>query len=221
MAAFDCSLFLSCSSLDVFSSFCGGAMAKILMVTGDGAEALEVMYPYQRLTEEGYQVDIATPSKKIIHTVVHDFEPGWETNTEKLGYQIQPHITFADVKPDEYVALVIPGGRAPEYIRYNEALQKIVKAFFSARKPVAAICHAGQILSTAGVAKGRTLTAYHLVKSEVIAAGANYVDEEVVVDGHLVSSRAWPDHPAFMREFVKVLKSAEREKSKAPAQAIA
>jgi protease I len=196
------------------------SMAKILLVTGDGAESLEVMYPYQRLTEEGYQVDIAAPSKKTLHTVVHDFEPGWETNTEKLGYQIQPHIAFAEVKPGDYVGLVIPGGRAPEHIRYNEDLQRIVKAFFLAKKPVAAICHAGQILATAGVAKGRTLTVYHLVRSEVIAAGANYVDQEVVVDGHLVTSRAWPDHPAFMREFVKLLKSAERE-SPTRAKAIA
>jgi protease I len=197
----------------------GGAMAKILLVTGDGAEGLEVMYPYQRLTEEGYQVDIAAPSKKVLHSVVHDFEPDWETNTEKLGYRIQPHLSFAEVKPEEYAALVIPGGRAPEYIRYNEALQRIVKAFFSARKPVAAICHAGQILATTGVIKGRTLTAYHLVRSEVIAAGANYVDKEVVVDEHLVTSRAWPDHPAFMREFVKLLRATERKD--AHAQAIA
>jgi protease I len=183
-------------------------MSKILLVTGDGAEALEVMYPYQRLTEEGYQVDIAAPTEKSIHTVVHDFEPGWETNTEKLGYQIKPHITFAQVKPDEYVALVIPGGRAPEYIRYNEDLQKIVKAFFAANKPVAALCHAGQILATGQLVKGRTMTAYHLIRSEIIAAGANYVDEEVVVDDQLVTARAWPDHPAFMREFVKLLRKA-------------
>ena len=133
-------------------------MAKILLVTGDGAESLEVMYPYQRLTEEGYHVDIASPTKKTLHLVVHDFEAGWETNTEKPGYQIQPHITFAQVKPDEYVGLVIPGGRAPEYIRYDQDLQKIVKSFFAAGKPVAALCHAGQILATTDVAKGRTMT---------------------------------------------------------------
>lgn len=183
-------------------------MKRILLVTGDGAEALEVMYPYQRLLEEGYQVDIAAPTKKVLHSVVHDFEPDWETNTEKLGYRIQPHVAFADVNPEQYNALVIPGGRAPEYIRYNENLQRIVRAFFEAKKPVAAICHAGQILAVAGVIKGRTLTAYHLIRSEVTAAGANYVDREVVVDGNLVTSRAWPDHPAFMREFVKLLRSA-------------
>lgn len=186
-------------------------MSKILLVTGDGAESLEIMYPFQRLTEEGHKVDIASPTKKTLHTVVHDFEPGWETNTEKLGYQIKPDLTFAEVKPDDYAGLVIPGGRAPEYIRYDQDLQRIVKAFFTAKKPVAAICHAGQILATAQVAKGRTMTAYHLIRSEVIAAGANYVDQEVVVDGYLVTSRAWPDHPAFMREFVKLLRGAQRE----------
>lgn len=194
-------------------------MSKVLVVTGDGCESLEVMYPYQRLLEEGYQVDIAAPSKKTLHSVVHDFEPGWETNTEKLGYQIQPHTTFAEVKPEAYLGLVIPGGRAPEYIRYDQGLQKIVKAFFSSNKPVAAICHAGQILATAQLVKGRTMTAYHLIRSEIISAGANYVDQEVVVDGQLVTSRAWPDHPGFMREFVKLLKAAEREKPRAQATA--
>jgi len=186
-------------------------MSKVLLVTGDGAESLEVMYPYQRLLEEGYQVDIAAPTRKTLHSVVHDFEPDWETNTEKLGYRIQPHLTFAEVKPDDYAGLVIPGGRAPEYIRYDQGLQRVVKAFFAANKPVAAICHAGQILATAQLLKGRTMTAYHLVRSEITAAGANYVDQEVVVDGELVTSRAWPDHPAFMREFVKLLKSAQRK----------
>jgi protease I len=201
--------------VDIQGSFTEEAMAKILLVTGDGAESLEVMYPYQRLTEEGYRVDIASPTKKTLHTVVHDFEPGWETNTEKLGYQIQPHITFAEVKPDDYVGLVIPGGRAPEYIRYDQDLQKIVKAFFSANKPVAALCHAGQVLAAGQLVKGRTLTCYHLIRSEVIAAGANYLDQEVVVDDQLVSARAWPDHPAFMREFMKLLRAADR-KSAAP-----
>ena len=190
-------------------------MARVLLVTGDGAESLEVMYPYQRLLEEGYHVDIAAPSKKTLHSVVHDFEPDWETNTEKPGYRIQPHLTFAEVKPENYAGLVIPGGRAPEYIRYDGSLQKIVKAFFAANKPVAAICHAGQLLATAQVVNGRTMTAYHLVRSEVIAAGAHYVDREVVVDDQFVTSRAWPDHPAFMREFVKLLKSAEERHARA------
>jgi protease I len=186
-------------------------MSKVLIVTGDGAESLEVMYPYQRLLEEGFQVDIASPSKKVLQSVVHDFEPGWETNTEKLGYRIQSNLAFSEVHPDDYEGLVIPGGRAPEYIRYDEALQRIVQAFFLANKPVAAICHAAQVLAVAGVLKNRHMTCYHLVRSEAIAAGGNYVDQEVVVDGNLVTSRAWPDHPAFMREFLRILKPRLRK----------
>ncbi|HVA62367.1 MAG TPA: DJ-1/PfpI family protein [Terriglobales bacterium] len=185
-------------------------MAKVLIVTGDGAESLEVMYPYQRLLEEGYETVIAAPTQKALHSVVHDFEPGWETNTEKLGYQIHPHLTFAEVQPGDYAGLVIPGGRAPEYIRYDAGLQKIVQAFFTANKPVAALCHAGQILATANLVKGRTMTCYQLVRSEIIAAGANYIDQEVVVDGNLVTSRAWPDHPAFMREFMRLLRATDK-----------
>ncbi len=182
-------------------------MGRVLIVTGDGAESLEVMYPYQRLLEEGFQVDIASPTKKVLQSVVHDFEPGWETNTEKLGYRIQSNLAFSEVRPDDYDGLVIPGGRAPEYIRYDENLQRIVQAFFRANKPVAAICHAAQVLAVAGVLKNRRMTCYHLVRSEALAAGGDYSDREVVVDGNLVTSRAWPDHPAFMREFVRLLKS--------------
>ena len=186
-------------------------MKRILLVTGDGAEAMEVMYPYQRLTEEGYQVEIAAPSMKIVRSVVHDFEPEWDTYTEKPAYRIQPHLAFAEVNANDYEALVIPGGRAPEHIRYNEALQNIVRSFFADHKPVAAICHAGQILAAAGVAKGRTMTAFPMIRSEVNNAGAKYVDREVVVDENLVTSRAWPDHPAFMREFMKILQEAEQQ----------
>jgi protease I len=192
-------------------------MSKILIVTGDGVESLEIMYPYQRLLEEGFQVDIASPTKKVLHSVVHDFEPGWETNTEKLGYGIQSNLAFADVRPDDYDGLVIPGGRAPEYIRYDEALQRIVQAFFKANKPVAAICHAAQVLAVAGVLKNRHMTCYHLVRSEAIAAGGSYVDQEVVVDGNLVTSRAWPDHPAFMREFFRILRASAQKGAKSGA----
>jgi protease I len=192
-------------------------MSKVLIVTGDGAESLEVMYPFQRLLEEGIQVDLASPTKKVLQSVVHDFEPGWETNTEKLGYRIQSNLAFSEVRPDAYEGLVIPGGRAPEYIRYNEDLQRIVQAFFRANKPVAAICHAAQVLAVAGVLKNRRMTCYHLVRSEAMAAGANYVDQEVVVDGNLVTSRAWPDHPAFMREFLRILKAKSQKGKKSGA----
>ncbi|MGY0287228.1 MAG: DJ-1/PfpI family protein [Candidatus Methanodesulfokora washburnensis] len=181
---------------------------KVLIIAGDGVEAQEIFYPYYRLKEAGYEVDVAAPSKKdILFTVVHDFEPGWETYSEKPGYRF-PWVSkaFKDVKPEEYEGLVIPGGRAPEFIRTYPELEKLVKHFFEKNKPVAAICHGPLVLAAYGLLKGRKATSYIAVKPDVETAGAKYVDAEVVVDGNLVTSRAWPDLPAFMREFLKLLK---------------
>src|SRR3989454_9011212 len=178
---------------------------KILMVAGDAAESLEVLYPYQRLLEEGYDVQIAAPSKKKLHFVVHDFEPGYDTYTEKPGYSWDADLAFKDVKPDDYVALVIPGGRAPEYIRNDADLQTIIRHFFQQEKPVAQLCHAPLALAAAGVLKGRKTAAYPALEPDVTAAGATYVDSDAVVDGEMVSARAWPDHPSWMREFIRLL----------------
>ncbi len=183
------------------------ATPKILILTGDAAESLEVMYPYQRLREEGYEVHIAAPSKKKLRFVVHDFEPGFDTYTEKPGYSWDADVAFKDVNPADYVALVIPGGRAPEYIRNDADCKRIIQAFFSQEKPVAQICHAGLALAAAGVLKGRKTAAYPALEPDIRAAGAEFVNSEAVIDGTLVSARAWPDHPAWMREFIKVLKA--------------
>jgi deglycase len=183
------------------------AAPKILILTGDAAESLEVMYPYQRLREEGYDVQIAAPSKKKLHFVVHDFEPGFDTYTEKPGYSWDADLAFKDVNPADYVALVIPGGRAPEYIRNDADCKRIIQAFFKPEKPVAQICHAGLALAAAGVLKGRKTSAYPAIESDVRAAGADFVNSEALIDGVMVSARAWPDHPAWMREFIKVLKA--------------
>jgi protease I len=182
------------------------AIPKILMLTGDAAESLEVMYPYQRLREEGYDVKIAAPSKKKLHFVVHDFEPGFDTYTEKPGYSWDADLAFAEVNPAEYVALVIPGGRAPEYIRNDKDCLRIVREFMKAEKPVAQICHAPLILLAAGVLKGRRTAAYPALEPDVVAGGAEFVNSEAVIDGALISARAWPDHPAWMREFIVLLK---------------
>ncbi len=182
-------------------------MVKVLIVAGDAVEALEIFYPYYRLKEEGFEVHVAAPSKKELNTVVHDFEEGWETYTEKKGYIFGwVDLTFAEVKPEDYDGLYIPGGRAPEYIRTYPELEKIVKHFFEANKPVAAICHGPQILAAYGLLKEKRATCYLAVKPDLISCGAEYKDEEVVVDGNLVTSRAWPDLPALMREFIKLLK---------------
>jgi protease I len=181
-------------------------VAKILILTGDAAESLEVMYPYQRLREEGYEVHIAAPSKRRLQFVVHDFVDGFDTYTEKLGYTWPADLAFADVNPDDYVALVVPGGRAPEYIRNDTDVQRIVRHFFELDKPVADLCHGPLVLAAAGVLDGRTTAAYPALAPDVAAAGATFRDSEAVIDGVVVSGRAWPDHPAWMREFVRVLR---------------
>ncbi|MDH6110645.1 protease I [Kitasatospora sp. MAP12-15] len=180
---------------------------KILLVTGDAAESLEVLYPYQRLREEGYQVDIAAPARKKLQFVVHDFEDGFDTYTEKPGYTWPADLAFAEVDPAEYAALVIPGGRAPEYLRNNADLQRIVQHFFSSEKPVAQLCHGPLITAAAGVLSGRRTAAYPALEPDVAAAGATYEDGEAVVDGVLVSGRAWPDHPAWLRAFIEILRT--------------
>ena len=179
---------------------------KVLILTGDAGESLEVMYPYQRLLEEGYDVKIAAPTKKKLHFVVHDFEPGFDTYTEKPGYSWDADLAFADVDTSEYSALVIPGGRAPEYIRNDKDCLRIVREFVNGEKPVAQICHAPLILLAAGVLKARRTAAYPALRPDVEAGGAEFVDAEVVIDGMMISARAWPDHPAWMREFVSLLK---------------
>ncbi|MGF1432508.1 DJ-1/PfpI family protein [Kitasatospora sp. LaBMicrA B282] len=180
---------------------------KVLLVTGDAAESLEVFYPYQRLREEGYQVDIAAPSKKKLRFVVHDFEDGFDTYTEKPGYSWPADLAFAEVDPSQYAALVIPGGRAPEYLRNDPEVQRIVRHFFDLDKPVAQICHGPQITGAAGVLSGRTTAAYPALEPDVRAAGATYRDGEAVVDGMLVSARAWPDHPGWLRAFIEILRT--------------
>ena len=182
-------------------------MAKILMLAGDAAESLEVMYPYQRLLEEGYEVAIAAPSKKKLQFVVHDFVEGYDTYTEKPGYTWHADLAFSDVRPEDYIALVIPGGRAPEYIRNDPDVQRIVRHFFGDQKPVAQICHAPLVLAAAGVLSGRRTAAYPALAPDVRAAGAQFIDSEAVVDGNMVSARAWPDHPAWMREFIALLRT--------------
>jgi len=181
---------------------------KVLIVTGDAVEALEVYYPYYRLLEEGYEAVIASPEKKVLHTVVHDFV-GWDTYTEKPGYLLESHVAFSDVDPEEYDGLIIPGGRAPEYIRLDENMPRILGHFIEHDKPIGAICHAVLALSVVAdqsYFKGKTMTAYTACSPDVKNLGAEYTAETLCVDGNLVSGHAWPDLPGFMREFIKLLK---------------
>lgn len=181
----------------------------ILIVTGDAAEVLEVYYPYYRVLEEGYEAVIAAPVKKVLHTVVHDFVEGWETYTEKPAHLLPAHVSFAEVNPADYDGLIIPGGRAPEYIRSNKHLPAILSHFLETNKPIGAICHAALVFSAlkdTAYFEGKTMTAYTACRFDVEQLGAKYGEQTLHVDGQLVSGHAWPDLPGFMREFLKLLK---------------
>jgi protease I len=188
------------------------AVKKILMLVGDYVEDYEVMVPFQALLMVGHEVHAVCPGKKAgdqVRTAVHDFE-GDQTYSEKPGHNFALNATFADVRPEAYDALVIPGGRAPEYLRLNEDVVRVVRHFAEANKPIAAICHGAQLLAAAGVLKGKSCSAYPAVGPEVKAAGGRFVDvppDRVHADGNLVSAPAWPAHPQWLAAFLKLLGS--------------
>ncbi|HOW70655.1 MAG TPA: DJ-1/PfpI family protein [Phycisphaerae bacterium] len=183
---------------------------KILMIIGDFVEDYEVMVPYQALTMVGHTVHAVCPGKRAgekVRTAIHDFE-GDQTYSEKPGHDFALTATFAGLTPEDYDALVIPGGRAPEYLRLDEKVLKVVRHFAAADKPIAAICHGAQLLSGAGVLKGRSCSAYPAVGPEVTNAGGVYAHialDAAHVDGNLVTAPAWPAHPAWLAAFLKVL----------------
>lgn len=183
-------------------------MPKIVILTGDAAETLEVFYPYHRLQEAGYEVHIAAPEKRKLQFVVHDFVDGFDTYTEKPGHTWDADIAFADVVAGDYVAVVVPGGRAPEYIRNNEEAKRIVREFFAADAPVAATCHGPLLLAAAGVLEGRTSSAYPELAIDVELGGGVFENGGGVVDGNLVTARAWPDNGTWMKAFLEVLDAA-------------
>ncbi len=186
------------------------AEKKILMLVGDFVEDYEVMVPFQALLMVGHTVHAVCPGKKAgekVRTAVHDFE-GDQTYSEKPGHNFTLNATFAEVKPESYDALVIPGGRAPEYIRLNPEVLKIVRHFAEKNKPLASICHGAQVLAAAGVLQGKSCSAYPAVGPDVTRAGGKYMDigiDQAHVDGNLVTAPAWPAHPAWLAKFLNVL----------------
>ena len=184
-------------------------MIKILMITGDAGEAQEIYYAKFRLEEEGWKVDIAAPEKRVFLSVVHDFEPGFDTYTEKPGYRVQADLGLGDVVPESYDGLVLPGGRAPEYLRNREDAVTIVRHFLESGKPIAANCHGPLLVLAAGGGPGRTMTAYLDLQLDLRSSGAEFVNRQVVVDGRLVTVRGWPDNGPWMKEFVRVLKATK------------
>lgn len=186
------------------------AAKTILMIVGDFTEDYETMVPFQALQMVGHVVHAVCPGKKAgdkVRTAIHDFE-GDQTYTEKPGHNFVLNATFADVVAERYDALVIPGGRAPEYLRLNAGVLKIVRHFFDTNKPVAAICHGPQILAAAGVLTDRTCSAYPAVGPDVTLVGGQFADiavTDAVTEGNLVTAPAWPAHPAWLREFLTLL----------------
>lgn len=186
------------------------AAKKILMIVGDFSEDYETMVPFQALQMVGHTVHAVCAGKKdgeTIKTAVHDFE-GDQTYTEKPGHNFALNATFDEIKAEDYDALVIPGGRAPEYIRLNDKVLSMVRHFAEANKPIASVCHGAQVLAAAGVLKGKSCSAYPAVGPDVKIAGGEFMDiavDQAHVDGNLVTAPAWPAHPAWLAKFLQVL----------------
>jgi len=192
------------------------AAKKILMLVGDYVEDYEVMVPFQALLMVGHSVDAVCPNKKkgdFVRTAIHDFE-GDQTYSEKPGHNFVLNATFAEIKAEEYDGLVIPGGRAPEYLRLNPKVLTLVRHFDKSEKPIAALCHGAQILAAAQVIEGKRVSAYPACAPEVTSAGGTYAElkmDEAITDGQLVTGPAWPAHPAFLAQFLKVVETFKEQ----------
>jgi protease I len=190
-------------------------MPKVLLVIGDAAEVLDTFYAYFRIQEEGIEVDLAAPEVRRYHLVQHERPDGWDLTQETPGYHLESNVAFRDVNPDDYLGLFITGGRAPEYLRYDDDLMRITRSFFAATKPVASLCHGIEILAAAGVLKGRTATTVPKCQYDVEFSGGSYVNQSVVRSGNLVTARTWSDNAPFLHEFVAMLNEAGSKDSAA------
>jgi len=187
------------------------ASKKILIITGDAGESFEVLFASHRLRESGYIPVIAAPAVRRLNLVMHDFEPGWDTYIERKGYLVESEISFDDVNTEDYEAVLIPGGRAPEYLRNDATVIKIVKAFWESNKYIFAICHGVQILVTAGLVDQKKIACYEHVKFEVESCGGIYVaNDEAVKDGKIVTGKTWQSHPEFYRIVFSCLEAVDK-----------
>ena len=187
-------------------------MPKVLMPLGDATEVLDTMYAYYRLPEDGFEVVVAGPEARLYHQVLHEIPPGadppWDITQERPGYHIRATLAFRDVEPAAYAGLFISGGRAPEYLRYDQDLLRITRHFFEAGKPVAALCHGIEILTAADCIRGRTVTTVAKCALDAQQGGATYVDRPCVVDGNLVTARTYHDNTLLLKNFTEMLKAA-------------
>ena len=172
---------------------------KILIITGDGGESYEVLYALHRFQEANFVTEIAAPSKRALNLVLHDFAPGWDTYIEKPGYGAESDLTFPEVVVDDYFAVMLIGGRAPEYLRNEPKVLEIVKEFHAKGKWIYSICHGIQILATAGLLNESNITCYEHCRPEAEAAGGKWIKEEATIDGKIISAQTWLSHPDFYR----------------------
>lgn len=184
---------------------------RILIVTGDAGESYETLYAYHRFQEAEWEPVIAAPSKRRLHLVIHDFEPGWDTYIERPGYLVESHLTFEEVAVDDYEAVLVLGGRAPEYLRNNPRLLAIIREFQAQDKWIFGICHGIQVLISAGLARDRVMTAYEHIRYEIEAGGGTYSTQQAVRHGKLVTAQTWQSHPEFYRELFRCLGATQGE----------
>ncbi|HET6444987.1 MAG TPA: DJ-1/PfpI family protein [candidate division Zixibacteria bacterium] len=189
-----------------------GTREKVLLVIGDAAEVGDTIYPYYRVPEDGYEIVVAAPEKRLYHLVQHELRPDWDITVEMPGYHMKSDIAFRDIDPDQFLGMVISGGRAPEYLRYDEDLIRLVKQFDEAGKPIGSVCHGIEIVAMADIIRGRRLTCVPKCKFDAEVCGGIWLDEAVVVDGNLVTARVAQDNTEWMREFMKVLNVARDNK---------
>ena len=188
------------------------AAKKVLIPIGDATEVMDTLYPIFRVPEDGFEAVVAGPEARLYHGVLHEIpptapgEPKWDITRESPAYHIRATVAFKDVNPGEYCGLFVSGGRAPEYLRYDQDLLRLTRHFFEAGKPVAMVCHGIEILTAAGVISGRTLTTVAKCKLDVEQGGGTYVNQPFVIDGNLISARTWHDNSVLMREFMRMLK---------------
>jgi protease I len=185
-------------------------MPKVLIPIGDATETLDTYYPIFRLPEDGFEAVVAGPEARLYHTVMHEIPPGeprWDITRESPGYHLRATVAFKDIDPREYAGLFVSGGRAPEYLRYDQDLLRITRHFFESNKPVACVCHGVEILTAAGCIRGRTLTTVAKCQMDVEQGGAKYVNEPRVIDGNLVTARTWHDNSVLMQTFMQMLKA--------------
>ena len=181
-------------------------MKAILVITGDGGECYEALYAVHRFREAGYEQRVAAPSRKRLHLVSHDFEPGWDTYVERPGYRLEADLSFAEARVEDYEAALVLGGRAPEYLRHDARVLALLREFRERGKWVFAICHGVQVLASAGLVRGARATAYEHCRTDVVLGGGEYVpDQQAVRDGRMVTAQTWQSHPEFYREVMACL----------------